>query len=123
MDAAALIARMEAQRSSWVELAEGRKVRIVRPPEVELAQLAAGIRVEHAVRYVTDWQGFTEAVLLGPAQGSADTDVPFDRGVWEAWASDHVDEATKVIGALADRCTEYLKRRKETAKNSKPSST
>lgn len=123
MDAAALLARMEAQRASWVELGPGRKVRIVRPPELDLVQLVGGVRVEHAQRYVTGWQGFTEASLLGAAHGSADTEVPFDSEVWGAYIADHLDEARVVVDALADRVRAYLEEREAREKNSEPSST
>lgn len=123
MDAAALIAKMEAQRSSWVDLGEGRRVRIVRPKVLEMPDLASGIRVEHAVRFATGWDGFTEATLLGAAHGSGDTLVPFDRAVWEAYIGDNVEEAKLVVDALAERVAEYLRRREETSKNSPPSST
>lgn len=117
MDAAALIAKMEAQRASWVELPDGRRVRIVRPPELELVQLADGIRVEHAAKYATGWKGFTEATVLGPSQGSGDEELPFDRGVWAAYIADHLDEAKTVIEALTERVVDYLKQRAATAKN------
>lgn len=117
MDAAALIAKMEAQRASWVDLPDGRKVRIVRPPELELVQLADGIRVEHAAKYATGWKGFTEATLFGAAQGSSDEELPFDRGVWAAYIADHLDEAKTVIEALSERVVGYLKQRADTAKN------
>ena len=123
MDAKALIARMEAQRSSWVMLGEGRRVRFVRPPELELVHLMDGVRAEHVVRYVTGWEGFTEATLLGPAHGSGDTQLPFDRDLWQAYVSDQAEECRLVAEAITATTAEYLQRRQETAKNSKPSST
>jgi len=115
-DVQGLLARMAAQRESWVDLGGGRRLQIRRPPELEMADLAGGVRLEHVTRHACGWSGFTEAVLLGPSQGS-DTSVPFHADLWAAYAADHAEDAAKACQALADVVSSYLKRRAETAKN------
>lgn len=122
MDVAALLARMAEQRAHWVELGAGLRMRFHRPPEVDMPAFAGGVKIEHAVRYACGWDGFTEAVLLGPAVGSADP-VPFAVELWEAWLRDNSQHLPTVTKALADSITTHLAARSDVAKNSPPSST
>ena len=115
-DVQPLLARMAAQRESWVELTGGKRLQVRRPPELEMAELVGGVRIEHVTRHACGWAGFTEAVLLGPSQGS-DTAVPFHADLWAAYAADHAEDAAKACEGLADAVGAYLKRRAETAKN------
>lgn len=121
-DFAALLKRMEQQRGTWVDLSDGRKVLLLRPPEIELPALSLGIGAEQVVTYAADWKGFTEATLLGARHGS-DTEVPFHRDVWRAYVQDHAEEFALAVRGLRDAVESYLKQRAETAKNSEPSST
>lgn len=116
-DVQGLLARMAAQRESWVELTGGKRLQIRRPPELEMPELAGGVRVEHTVRHACGWSGFTEAVLLGPSQGSGDAAVPFHADLWAAYAADHAEDAAKACAGLAEAVQTYLTRRAETAKN------
>ena len=126
MDVATLLARMAEQRAHWVDLPGSGKpplrLQFHRPPEVELPALVRGVHVDHVIQYACGWSGFTEAVLLGPAVGSADA-VPFSRELWAAWVRDHADAVPAVAKALADVVTRHLEQREATAKNSTPSLT
>lgn len=88
-----LITRLREQRMTWVELAAlpGKRVRIIRPTETELAEFFQGSRLtvglEQVKRYVVDWEGFTEADLIGAALGASDP-VPFDAALWAEVVAD-----------------------------------
>ncbi len=91
--ASLLITRLREQRMKWVELAAlpGKRVRIIRPTETELPEFFQGGRLtvglEQVKRFVVDWEGFTEADLLGAAVGSSDP-LPFDPALWAEVAAD-----------------------------------
>ncbi len=121
MDTAALLARMAAQRESWVDLPGGLRLQVRRPPEVELPRLIGGVTLEHVVAYACGWDKFTEATLLGAAVGASDA-VPFDQALWKAYAEDHVDVVQTVAQHLARTAGDYLERKAAEAKNSAPSS-
>lgn len=116
MDVAALLKRMEEQRAHWVDLPGGRRLQFLRPPEVDLPTLMGGVRLEHIVRYACGWAGFTEACLLGPADGAADS-VPFARPLLEAWLADNSDALVPVAQAMAAAVDAHLKKRAATGKN------
>lgn len=117
-----LLARMAEQRAQWVEVVEGKSVEYLRPEQVDLPGVISGFRLEHVIKYVRNWKGFSEADLLGAAIGSSDP-IDFDRDLWAAYVRENVDVATKVAEAMAGTVSEYLKRRADTAKNSPTSST
>jgi hypothetical protein len=128
VDVQALLAKMAEQRAHWVDLpgtgtgTPPLRLQFHRPPEVELPQLAHGVMLDHLVQYACGWAGFTEAVLLGPAVGSADA-VPFSRELWAAWLRDHSDAVPVVADALAKVVTKHLEQREAVAKNLPPSLT
>lgn len=103
-----LIARLRELRMKWVDLQDqpGKRVRIIRPTETELSQqffqggrLVVGI--EQVKRFVVDWDGFTEADLLGPTVGAADP-VPFDAAVWAEVVSDKASWVRQLAQDLLD---------------------
>lgn len=116
MDAAALIARLHEQRSQWVPLLDGRRVRIRRPDEVDFHRFVAGVGIDAVCEYTTGWEGFTEATFLGAAVGASD-EVPFDAQLWAAYVRDHQTEAKLCVEALARMISEHLASRDSTAKN------
>lgn len=121
---AAIIKRMREQRMQWVELDDGKKVRIIRPSAVDVGEhlLHTGsVRVEHAhiVMFATDWQGFTEADLLGAAIGSSDP-LAFDKDLWAEYSCDRTDVCAKVSAALLTALVEHHKTADADEKNSPP---
>lgn len=121
---AAIIKRMREQRMQWVELDNGKKVRIIRPSAVDVAEhlLHTGsVRVEHAhiVMFATDWQGFTEADLLGAAIGSSDPLV-FDKDLWAEYSCDRIEVCSKVSSAILHAVVEHHKKEAADKKNSPP---
>ena len=107
---------MAEQRAQWVELPGGQRLRFHRPSEVDMPALMRGVSIEHVIEHACDWDGFTEATLLGAAIGTADP-VPFHRDVWAAWVRDHTDAIAPVAKAIADAVTAHLQAREAVAKN------
>lgn len=116
MDAAALIARMDEQRSFWVDLGGKKRVKVRRPLEADFHRLRAGITIEHVGESACDWDGFTEADLLGAAVGASDA-VPFDGALWARVARDNVAYAAAVSSAIVEAVTAHLAAQEALAKN------
>ena len=106
-----LIGKLRAQRESWHDLGDGKRVRIRRPVESEFGTLLRGILLEHVQKYVVDWEGITEADLLGPAVGASDP-VPFSPEVWAEVISDKAEWVGSIAGRIAEVVSEYLDKRK-----------
>lgn len=120
---ASLLARMRAQRQSWIELEAGLRVQILRPLEAEYQDFITkpgstdlDRMLRCAEKYVTNWEGFTEAFLLGASQAPADP-VPFDRDVWSEVLKDHADWIVVVTRALMEVLNAHNEQREDDAKN------
>mgnify|MGYP000983804214 CR=1 FL=1 len=111
-----LIARLLAQRESWVEVEPGRRVKVRRPDESEMADFRAGMSVELMLRHIVGWEGFTEADILGAAVGASDP-VAFDAALFATIARDHMAWFEPVSVEIATRIAEHWKARDATAKN------
>lgn len=106
----ALIKAMLSQREFWVPLGGGRRVRMRRPAEMDVADMlvkgpdgkVTGIsaHLPEVTRFAVDWEGFTEADLIGPA-GAADP-VPFDGALWGVVVADRADWCVVCAKALVD---------------------
>ena len=106
MNAAGHIARLRAARQSWVELEPGKRVQILRPAEAELQDFYTRpeqTEIDRALlcarKYVTGWEGVTEADLLGAAIAAPDP-VPFDADLWAEVVKDRMDWLGVVSQAL-----------------------
>ncbi len=125
-----LIAQIKAQRLSWVELepaADGRaakRVQITRPPENDVAsfvsQTPEGLftleaSAEHVTKYVTGWDGITEADLIGPA-GSSDA-AEFHPNLWRIVVEDRLDWMRAIARALLDAILAHRAAKLEDEKN------
>lgn len=125
MDSQALVNLIKAQRSSWVDLEPGKRLRVSRPTEFEiqrdLLKTAADgtpqLKVQFAdvVSYATDWEGFTEAGLVGSA--GASSPVPFTREVWEAVAADRAEWVGKIAKKIIDLIVAHQSAKGEAEKN------
>lgn len=104
-----LIKKPLAQRESWVDLPDGKRVRIRRPAEAQMADLVVrdadgkptGLRIglEEVKRFVTGWECVTEADLI--VSGAADP-VDFDPALWSAVIEDRRDWVGPVAQGLLD---------------------
>ena len=116
MDLAALIARMDAQRSFWAALPDGKRVQMRRPLETEFGRFRGGVTVEHVAEYACGWEGFTEADLLGPAIGSSDP-LPFEPALWARVVRDRVAYVKPAAQEMVKAIDAHLATRATTAKN------
>ena len=118
-----LVARLREQRMKWVDLADedGKRVRIIRPTETELGSLFKGgqlsIGLEEVKRFVVDWEGITEADLLGPAIGAADA-VPFDAALWAEVVADKVRWVRQLAQDILDHAVSHRLAADQDSKNS-----
>lgn len=108
-----LIARIREQRMKWVDLQgkPGKRVRIIRPTETEQSlhffkdeRLVVG--VEQVRQYVVDWEGFTEADLLGAAVGASDP-VAFSSELWAEVVSDKARWVRQLAQDMLDQIVEH----------------
>lgn len=116
-DVQGLLARMAAQREQWVPLGGARAVCIRRPLELELVRLRQpGAVAEFVVSAACNWRGFTEADLLGAADGS-DAPVAFATELWAEWVRDRSDAMASVSTELVNMVTRHFETRAAAAKN------
>jgi hypothetical protein len=121
----ALIKTLLAQREFWVELAEGKRVKLRRPAEMDVVKLlardAAGnvtginINLAEVQRFAVAWEGFTEADLIGPA-GAADA-VAFDAPLWGVLIADQAEWCVKCADALVKAIIDHEQHTATTAGN------
>jgi hypothetical protein len=111
-----LIAKLLAQRESWVEVQPGRRVKVRRPDESQMADFRAGMSVDLMLRHVVGWEGFTEADILGASLGASDP-VAFDPALFATIARDHMDWFEPISVELATRIAEHWRAREATEKN------
>jgi len=69
MDAAELERRMEREREFWVEVAPGKRLKLLRPLMDEGAAFANDYGARALAKYLRGWEGITEADLS--AKGAA----------------------------------------------------
>lgn len=125
-----LIAAMRAQRLSWVEVepapegGKAKRVQITRPPENDVAafvsQTPEGLftleaSAEHVTRYVTGWDGITEADLIGAA-GSSDA-AEFHPDLWRIVVEDRLEWMRTIARALLDAILAHRAAKLEDEKN------
>lgn len=117
----AIIKRLREARMWWLELEPGKRVRLIRPSEVEVAQhlfqdgkLAVGI--DAVKRFSVDWDGFTEADLLGAAIGSVDP-LPFEAALWAEVVADRSEWVSKVASAILEAAVRHHAEKAEAEKN------
>lgn len=116
-----LIKQLREQRMQWVDLTDGKRVRIIRPTEVQLSQsfIKAGevsVGYDQVREFVEDWEGFTEATLLGAGVGSSDP-LPFSRQLWAEVVSDHADWVRTIAQALLDAAVSHSQKIDDSLKN------
>lgn len=126
MDAKQLIEAMKTQRQRWVDVAPGKRVRILLPTELEVVRHFAKVGAEGKLslaadfdevkRFTTGWEGFTEADILGAAVAPADP-AAFDPDLWELVAAEHLDWVRSVAQALLQGIVDRQLAREADAKN------
>ncbi len=119
-----LINQLRAQRLSWVDVAPGKRVQIMRPPESEIG---AFLRVEdgrksmiaeldQVVKFTAGWDGITEADILGASVGGSDA-VAFEADLWREMVADRGDWLKVVAQALLDAIVKHFESKAQAEKN------
>ena len=117
-----LIKQLREQRMRWVDVAPGKRVRIIRPTEIEVSQHffkdgTVSVGFEEVKRFCVDWSGFTGADILGPAVGSGDP-IVFDGALWGEVLGDHAAWVRQLAEALLDSAVQHRAATEDDAKNS-----
>ena len=107
------IAAVLAQREAWVDLGGGKRVRVRRPAEMQMAQLRGGFRPEHAASFVNDWSGFTAA----DCGSEGDAAVLFDAALWGVLVEDNAQWFEAVATKVIDMVNAHLARREAVSGN------
>lgn len=119
-----LITQLRAQRQSWVDLAPGKRVQIIRPAESEIGEFlrnedgarAMVAELAQVCKFATGWEGITEADLLGAGVGSSDA-VPFAADLWAEVVADRSDWLKAVAAALLDSIVKHFEAKAQAEKN------
>lgn len=119
-----LIEALRAQRQSWVDVDEGKRVQIIRPAESEIGEFlhgsgkgrTMGAELPQVIKFVTGWEGITEADLLGESVGASDP-VPFDSELWGEVVKDRAEWLKKVGSALIETIVKHFEKKAEAEKN------
>lgn len=131
MEASEVLARRLALRSGTVDMGDGKKIFFRRPTEIEQGKLMTikgsgedlsvtwSVGIEEVRKYVTGWEGYTAADLLGADIAPADQ-VTWSQSLWDELCSDNVDWMHKVAKGILDKVMEFRDKRSEVAGNSEP---
>lgn len=122
---------MLAQREFVVDLAEGRRVTVRRPTEMQIQRdhvvlkfnpdtpdkrdASLTVDPDKVHELCVGWEGFSEADLTGAA-GSSDA-VPFHAELLRLWLEDQPDQARTLCTAVLDQMVAHLNRRSTAEKN------
>lgn len=130
-----LARRMREKRMHWLVLEEAQagladvpgsgkkalRVRLERPSEEQLGKglvLAGTVSIgyDEVKRFVVDWDGFTEADLLGSAIGG-NNPVPFHPGLWAEYVTDNNTVYKRVAQQLLELVVKHIEARADDRKN------
>lgn len=111
--------RYAEQRSAWVELQAGVRVKLKRPDEsvynevIEFIKKHSRVPREHSCAAVIDWEGFTEQLVFG--EGS-DKPLPFDADLAAEVIPDRMDWSGAVDQWISTSISEDIGKRFATRK-------
>jgi hypothetical protein len=116
-----ILARLREQRSWLVEVAPGKRVKLIRPTQLEMQRhlIEDGyfrITFDEVVRFTVGWDGFTEADLMGADVGASDA-VLFDADLWKEIAAENLKWVNQLADELLAKTTEHLKSLEANEKN------
>lgn len=119
-----LIDQVRAQRQQWLDVAPGKRLQIIRPAESQFGEIIRrvkgkaeiSIELPHVCKFVTGWEGFTEADFLGETVGASDP-LPFDPELWAEVVADRGDLIKLVSAALIESVVKHFEKKAEAEKN------
>jgi hypothetical protein len=126
MDVKQLSAAILKRREKSVDMGDGKKIIVRRPPETAMGPLIQDVGegkvtfrvgVEEVKKYVVGWEGYTEADFYGAGVGSTDTAVPFDSALWAVMVEDDTSLMAKVSSVILDAVVAHYETKAEVAGN------
>lgn len=109
MDQTAIIKKIREARSIWIELGDGKKIQIIRPTELQAYQkfyknndaglMVFSLEFDAVKEFITAWDGFTEADILGQEIGSSDK-IDYQPEFFDEVLADRLDWVPLIVGGL-----------------------
>lgn len=109
MDQTAIIKKIREARSIWIELGDGKKIQIIRPTELQAYQkfykknasesMQFSLEFDAIKEFITAWDGFTEADILGQEIGSSDK-IDYQPEFFDEVLADRLDWVPLIVGGL-----------------------
>lgn len=128
--ASLILQQLRKRRERWVDVGDGRRVKFLRPTETDFPKMLKideasqkatwNVTIDHVKMFVVDWEGFSEASLLGSDIAPADQMVPFDPELFAEVVGDDADWVVKIANAILQSIVETFAKKEEKAKNSLP---
>ena len=109
MEQTAIIKKIREARSIWIELGDGKKIQIIRPTELQAYQkfyknngsgsMQFSLEFDSIKEFITAWDGFTEADILGQEIGSSDK-IDYQPEFFDEVLADRLDWVPLIVGGL-----------------------
>ena len=109
MDQTAIIKKIREARSIWIELGDGKKIQIIRPTELQAYQkfyknndaglMVFSLEFDAVKEFITAWDGFTEADILGQEIGSSDK-IDYQPEFFDEVLADRIEWVPIIVGGL-----------------------
>lgn len=111
MDGKTIAAQLRKRRENSVEVAAGKTVKFLRPPECDFVSMLTGnggwaVTGDHVRKYTFGWDGYTEADIIG-ASGAGDPQ-PFDVDLFAEMSLDDMAMTMKIAEAILDSIVKHL---------------
>lgn len=125
MDQTAIIKKIREARSIWIELGDGKKIQIIRPTELQAYQKffkknedgksVFALEFDAVKEFVTAWDGFTEADILGQEIGSSDK-IDYQPEFFDEVLADRIEWVPIIVGGLIAEIEKAQKKKAESIK-------
>lgn len=125
MDQTAIIKKIREARSIWIELGDGKKIQIIRPTELQAYQKfykknGAGLMVfslefDAVKEFITAWDGFTEADILGQEIGSSDK-IDYQPEFFDEVLADRIEWVPTIVSGLISEIEKAQKKKADSVK-------
>lgn len=99
MDHAEIAKRMVREREFWIDVAPGKRVRVLRPMVDEAHQFVGGVNLEPLCRYLRGWDGIVESDLIA---GGSTEPVEFSLDIASMKLRDDIGWARRIAKAFGD---------------------
>ena len=125
MDQTAIIKKIRDARSIWIELGDGKKIQIIRPTELQAYQkfykkndtglMVFSLEFDAVKEFITAWDGFTEADILGQEIGSSDK-IDYQPAFFDEVLADRIEWVPIIVGGLIAEIVKAQKKKADSVK-------